>query len=93
MYRFSIVRELIVNMFCVLLKLFSGLFLILVIVGKVRIARCNKKLGNMETCIEQLKEIRKVEEANMSDSHSKLCDGRCSSVSVDVFLFCFTVLL
>ncbi|XP_062504100.1 uncharacterized protein LOC134180933 [Corticium candelabrum] len=41
---------------------------------KLNIARCNKKLGNMETCIEQLKEMRKVEEANMSDSHYRLCD-------------------
>ena len=80
-------------MFCVLLKLFSGLFLILVIVGKVQIAQCNSKLGNMETCIEQLKEIRRVEEANMPDSHSKLCCGQyiASSVSVNVFVlqFCF----
>ena len=74
--RFSYVRELIVNMFCVLLKLFSGLFLILVIVGTVQIAKCNSKLGNMETCIEQLKEIRRVEEANMPHSHTKLCCGQ-----------------
>ncbi|XP_062504243.1 uncharacterized protein LOC134181061 [Corticium candelabrum] len=40
----------------------------------VVIAKCNRKLGNMETCIEQLKEIRKVEEANMPDSHYRLCD-------------------
>ena len=78
-------------MFCVLLKLFSGLFLILVIVGKWQIAKCNSKLGNMETCIEQLKEMRKVEEANMSDSCTKLCRGQYSSVSVNVS--CFTVLL
>ena len=57
------------------------------------IARCNSKLGNMETCIEQLKEMRKVEEANMPDSHHRLCDGQyICSVSVNVF-FCFTVLL
>ena len=78
-------------MFCVLLKLFSGLFLILVTVGKLNIARCNKKLGNMETCIEQLKEMRKVEEANMSDSHYRLCDGQYSSVSGNLFLFNSTV--
>ena len=89
--RFSIVCELIVNMFCVLLKLFSCLFLILVIVGKVLIARCYKKLGNMETCIEQLKEMRKVEEANVSDSHIRLCLGQYNSVSVNVF--CCAVLL
>ena len=78
-------------MFCVLLKLFSGLFLILVIVGKLQVARCNRKLGNMETCIEQLKEIRKVEEANMPDSRSRLCFGQYNSVSVNVF--CITILL
>ncbi|XP_062504672.1 uncharacterized protein LOC134181411 [Corticium candelabrum] len=39
---------------------------------KLQIAKCNKKLGNMETCIEQLKEIRKVEEANMPDSRNRL---------------------
>ena len=65
-------------MFCVLLKLFSGLFLILVIVGKLQIAQCNSKLGNMETCIEQLKEMRKVEETNMRDSHYTLCIGQYS---------------
>ena len=85
--RFSIVCELIVNMFSVLLELFSGLFLILVIVGNVVIAKCNRKLGNMETCIEQLKEIRKVEEANMPDSHYRLCDGQYSSVSVSILFY------
>ena len=78
-------------MFCVLLKLFYSLFTILVIVGKLQIAKCNRKLGNMETCIEQLKEMRKVEEANMPDSHYRLCDGQYSSVSVNVF--CITILL
>ena len=79
-------------MFCVLLKLFSGLFLILVIVGKFKIAQCNRKYGNIETCNGQLKEMRKVEEANMPDSRTNLCLGRYSSVSVKGF-FCFTVLL
>ena len=81
-------------MFCALLKIFR-FFFILVIVGKMLFARCNRKLGNMETCIEQLKEMRKVEEANMTHSHYRLCDGQYSSVSVNVFLFCFcfTVLL
>ena len=65
-------------MFCVLLKLFYSLFLILVIVGKWKIAKCNRKLGNMETCIEQLKEIKRVEETNMPDSHRKLCGGQYS---------------
>ena len=74
-------------MFCVLLKLFSGLFLILVIVDKVLIARCNKKLGNMETCIEQLKEIRKVEDANVPHPRSKLCIGQYSSVSFNVWFY------
>ena len=82
-------------MFCVLLKLFSGLFLILVIVGKLQIAECNKKLGNVETYIEQLKEIRKVEEANMFDSCTKLCLGQYSSVSVNDFVlqYCFNFYL
>ena len=76
-------------MFCVLLKIFR-FFFILVIVGKMLIARCNRKLGNMETCIEQLKEMRKVEEANMTHSHYRLCEGQYSSVSVNVFfLFLF----
>ena len=74
-------------MFCALLKLFSGLFSILVIVGKFQIIKCNGKLGNVETCIEQLKELRKVEETNMPDVHSKLCGGQYSSVSVSVFVF------
>ena len=78
-------------MFCVLLKLFSCLFLILVIVGKLLIAKFYKKLGNMETCIEQLKEMRKVEEANVSDSHFRLFDSQYNSVSVNVF--CCAVLL
>ena len=79
-------------MFCALLKLFYSLFVILVIVGKVQISSCNRKLGNMETCIEQLKEMRKFEEANMPDSYYRLCDGQYSSVSVNVF-FCITILL
>ena len=89
--RFSIVRELIVNIICALLKLFSGYFLILVIVGKVQIARCSRKLGNLETCIEQLNEIRKLDEANMPDSRRRLCDGQCSFASVNVLFlrFCF----
>ncbi|XP_062504586.1 uncharacterized protein LOC134181340 isoform X3 [Corticium candelabrum] len=41
---------------------------------KLQIAKCNRKLGNMETCIEQLTEMRKVEEANMPDSRYRLCD-------------------
>ena len=65
-------------MFCVLLKFFYGLFLILVILGKFIIAKCHRKLGNMEALIEQLKETRKVEETNMSDSHTKLCLGQYS---------------
>ncbi|XP_062504391.1 uncharacterized protein LOC134181184 isoform X2 [Corticium candelabrum] len=40
---------------------------------KVQIAKCNRELGNMEMCIEQLKEIRKVEEPYMPDSRSRLC--------------------
>ncbi|XP_062504287.1 uncharacterized protein LOC134181098 isoform X2 [Corticium candelabrum] len=40
---------------------------------KFQIIKCNGKLGNVETCIEQLKELRKVEETNMPDVHSKLC--------------------
>ena len=59
-------------------EVISGLFLILFIVGKFEIVQCNRKLGNMETCIEQLKEMRKVEETNMPDSHSKLCGGQYS---------------
>ena len=54
----------------------------------------------METCIEQLKEIKKVEEANMPDSHHRLCGGQYSSVSVNVFVLqyffkfylCYTVI-
>ena len=84
--RVSVVRELIVNMFCVLLKLFCSFFIILVIVGKLLIARCNRKLENMETCIEQLKEMRNVEGANMPDSRSNVCRGQYSSVSVNVFV-------
>ena len=72
-------------MYSTIRKLFFGLFLILFIVGKWQIAKCNRKLGNVETCIEQLKEIRKVEEANMPDSLSRLCDGQYSSVSVKLF--------
>ena len=85
--KFSSVCELIVNMFCVLLKLFSGLFLILVIVDKLQIARCNRELGNTGTCIEQLKEMRRVEETSMPDSHYRLCQGQYSSVSVSVLFY------
>ena len=80
-------------MFCVLLKMFSGLFIILVIVGKWQIARCNRKLGNIEMFIEQLKEMKKVEEANMFDSHSRLCAGQYSSVSVNVFFLFYSTAL
>ncbi|XP_062504556.1 uncharacterized protein LOC134181317 [Corticium candelabrum] len=58
---------------------------------KLLIAKFYKKLGNMETCIEQLKEMRKVEEANVSDSHFRLFDSQYNSVSVNVF--CCAVLL
>ena len=74
-----------IDIFCALLHEVSELFLILVVVGKVQIAKCNRELGNMEMCIEQLKEIRKVEEPYMPDSRSRLCTGQYSSVSVFLF--------
>ncbi|XP_062504084.1 uncharacterized protein LOC134180917 [Corticium candelabrum] len=40
---------------------------------KLQIARCNRELGNTGTCIEQLKEMRRVEETSMPDSHYRLC--------------------
>ncbi|XP_062504091.1 uncharacterized protein LOC134180923 [Corticium candelabrum] len=40
---------------------------------KFKIAQCNRKYGNIETCNGQLKEMRKVEEANMPDSRTNLC--------------------
>ena len=76
-------------------EVICSFFIILVIVGKLLIARCNRKLENMETCIEQLKEMRKVEGANMPDSRSNVCTGQYSSVSVNVFVLqdCFNFYL